>query len=51
MFKIACKKINIKPENCIMVGVKYKVDIEGSINMGMRGIWINRKKKLQTINI
>lgn len=45
IFKIACKKISIKPENCIMVGDKYKVDIEGSINMGMRGIWVNRKRE------
>ena len=48
IFKIACKKINIEPENCIMVGDKYKVDIEGCINIGMRGIWINRKK--ETLN-
>ena len=48
IFKIACKKINIEPENCIIVGDKYKVDIEGCINIGMRGIWINRKK--ETLN-
>ncbi len=45
IFDIACKMINLKPENCIMIGDKYKVDIEGSLNAGMYGIWINRKKE------
>lgn len=48
IFKIACKKINIEPENCIMVVDKYKVDIEECINIGIRGIWVNRKK--ETLN-
>ena len=45
IFEIACKRINLEPEKCIMVGDKYKVDIEGSINTGMKGIWVNRKKE------
>ena len=45
IFEIACKMINSKPENCIMVGDKYKIDIEGSLNAGMHGIWVNRKKE------
>lgn len=45
IFEIACKMINLKPENCIMIGDKYKVDIEGSLNAGMNGIWVNRKKE------
>lgn len=45
IFEIACKIVNYKPENCIMIGDKYKVDIEGSLNAGMHGIWVNRKKE------
>lgn len=45
IFEIACKMINVKPKNCIMIGDKYKVDIEGSLNAGMHGIWVNRKKE------
>ncbi len=45
IFEIACKTLKVKPENCIMIGDKYEVDIEGSINAGMQGIWINRNKK------
>ena len=48
IFEIACKMVNSKPENCIMIGDKYKVDIEGSLNAGMYGIWINRKKEQLT---
>lgn len=45
IFEIACKMINSNPENCIMVGDKYKVDIEGSLKAGIHGIWVNRKKE------
>ena len=48
IFEIACKMVNSKPENCIMIGDKYKVDIEGSLNAGMYGIWINRNKEQST---
>lgn len=45
IFKIACEKLKVKPEECIMVGDKFKVDIEGSNNCGMTGIWVNRKNE------
>lgn len=48
IFQIASKKIGIPLENCVMIGDKYKVDIEGSINAGMNAIWVNRKN--QNIN-
>ena len=45
IFEIACKKINLNPENCIMIGDKYNVDVEGSLNVGMHGIWVNRNRE------
>lgn len=45
IFEIACKEVNLNPENCVMIGDKYKADIEGAINAGMHGIWVNRKKE------
>lgn len=45
IFDIACKMVNLEPKNCVMIGDKYKVDIEGSLNAGMYGIWVNRKKE------
>lgn len=46
IFEITCRMINLKPENCIMIGDKYKVDVEGSINAGMHGNWVILKEKL-----
>lgn len=45
IFEIADKTINVAPENCVMIGDKLKVDIEGSLNAGMNAIWINRKNE------
>ncbi len=45
IFEIAYKMVNLKPEDCVMIGDKYKVDVEGSLNAGMYGIWVNRKKE------
>ena len=45
IFEVACEMINLRPENCIMIGDKYNVDIEGALNAGMHGIWVNRKKE------
>lgn len=45
IFLTACKAINVKPENVVMIGDKYKVDIEGSLNAGLNAIWVNRKNE------
>ena len=45
IFLTACKALNVKPENAVMIGDKYQVDIEGSINAGLQAIWINRKNE------
>ena len=45
IFDIACKIVDLKPENCIMIGDKFKVDIQGALNAGMQAIWVNRKKE------
>ena len=45
IFDITCKMVDLKPANCIMIGDKYKVDIQGALNAGMQAIWVNRKKE------
>lgn len=45
IFLKACEAINVKPENTVMIGDKYKVDIEGSIKAGLNAIWVNRKNE------
>ena len=45
IFEIACKKINEKPEKCLMIGDNYKLDIQGAANSGLNAIWINRRNE------
>ncbi len=45
IFDIACKMVDLKPANCVMIGDKLKVDIQGALNAGMQAIWVNRKKE------
>ncbi len=45
IFEIACKVVNELPQNCVMIGDKFKVDVEGSINAGLNAIWVNRKNQ------
>lgn len=45
IFELACKKVGELPKNCVMIGDKYKVDIEGSTNAGINAIWVNRKNQ------
>lgn len=45
IFEIACKRINEKPENCMMIGDSFKLDIQGALNNGLNAIWINRKNE------
>ena len=45
IFDIACKSINEKPKNCMMIGDNLKVDVYGAINSGLQAIWINRRNE------
>lgn len=45
IFRIACKRLKVEPEECVMIGDKFKVDIKGAIRSGMKAIWINRKNE------
>ena len=45
IFEVSCERMNALPEECIMIGDKFHVDIEGAINAGLMGIWIDRKNE------
>ena len=45
IFEVACKNLNIKSQECIMIGDKYKTDVQGAINAGIKAIWVNRKNE------
>ena len=48
-FKTACG--NHKPEECVMVGDSYKIDIEGALKCGLNAIWITKNKKIKKDNL
>ena len=44
IFELTCEKMNVKPEECIMIGDKFSVDVGGGINAGITSIWVDRKR-------
>lgn len=42
IFQEACRQAGKRPQECIYVGDNFKVDIVGSRNAGLEGIWLNR---------
>ena len=45
IFELACSKVGEKPENCLMIGDSFKLDIEGAQKAGLNAIWVNRKNE------
>ena len=42
IYEIALQRLNVLPENCLMVGDSLRCDIEGPKALGMRGLQIDR---------
>lgn len=42
IFRIACDQSNSKPSDCIYVGNSIELDYQGSLNSGMKAIWLDR---------
>lgn len=45
IFKEALKKLNISPTESLMVGDNILYDIKPALELGMKGIWLNRDSK------
>ncbi len=45
IFEVACKTMGVKPENCLMIGDKIEVDVQGGLNAGMKAVWMNRRNE------
>ena len=43
IFELTCERMKVKPEECIMIGDKFSVDVEGGTNAGITSIWVDRK--------
>ncbi|MGD8991708.1 MAG: HAD family hydrolase [Desulfobacterales bacterium] len=51
IFKMACQKAGSRPSACWHIGDNFKVDVQGSISAGMKGIWLNRDGHKQPTDI
>ena len=41
IFALACKKLNVAPEQTLMVGDSIKHDIKGALDFNMQAMWLN----------
>ena len=51
IFNILLNKINIKPEEAVMIGDSLEKDIKGAIDAGIYAIWYNPDNKSNCMNI
>lgn len=45
IFNFACQKLNVKPNETLMVGDSIEHDIKGALGVGMNAMWLNWKSK------
>lgn len=50
LFNIACDRVNKQPQECYYIGDDLHTDIIPCKDVGMNGIWLNRKRETSTIN-
>lgn len=48
IFLEMCRRLNVKPEECVYVGDSLKHDVSGSIGAGMHSIWIHPNPEYRT---
>lgn len=51
IFEHALAKLELKPEECLMVGDKLTTDICGGLGAGLTTVWVNREHKSRTEEI
>ncbi len=44
IFRMACDKLEARPCDCYFIGDRIDLDIEGSVNAGIRPVWLNRNR-------
>lgn len=46
IFLTACRRFNVKPEDCLMIGDNVSADIEGALRVGMKAALIDRLSRV-----
>lgn len=42
IFQLACERLDVLPEHCLMIGDNLSADIEGAKSIGMQTVWMSR---------
>lgn len=50
LFSIACSRVDKEPQECYYIGDDLHIDIIPCKDVGMHGIWLNRKQEKLNIN-
>lgn len=48
IFDIMCDKLSVDPENCVYIGDSLVNDVNGSLNAGMKSIWMYPNPEIVT---
>jgi putative hydrolase of the HAD superfamily len=51
IFKIAIKALDVNPDEAVMVGDKYDLDIAGAKKIGMHALWLTKNEPKDTSEI
>jgi putative hydrolase of the HAD superfamily len=44
IFQLACERLQVQPEDCLMIGDHLSADIEGAKSMGMQTAWLSKEQ-------
>jgi putative hydrolase of the HAD superfamily len=44
IFRLACERLEVRPEHCLMVGDKLNADVEGARAIGMQAAWMSNEE-------
>jgi len=50
IFQLAIESLKLKPEEILFVGDNIRLDIVGAQNVGMKSAWMNRERKINSID-
>jgi putative hydrolase of the HAD superfamily len=45
IFQLACERLEVAPNNCLMVGDNLEADIAGAKSIGMQAVWMSEEKR------
>lgn len=51
IFLTACRRLDVAPEHCLMVGDSLERDVEGALNAGLKVVWLDRSGKGPSVKL